>query len=133
MEQHITEPSEDEELSLLNDTSIGGYSADGLKEMDEFCRKTLQALSEIENERQTEPLSIDSLARVDISLFRAENGSLSYYVNEITRPVTATALMAHLAGQSTNIEVMAAHVRMGLIECYLHHRKKFPALQRFLQ
>lgn len=117
----------DDKISLLN--HIGRSEPQGLEEMDNFCLRALRHLSDVEKTRQTEPLSIDSLARVDIALTRRPDGKLNYYVNEITRP-PACGLMEHLTGQSTNIEVMALSVRHGLIRSYLHHCKMYPSILR---
>ena len=117
----------DDEISLFN--PISENAPKGLQEIDEFCLEVLRHLSEIEKTRQTEPLSIDSLVRMDIALTRCPNGDLNYYVNEVTRS-PACALMEHLAGQSTNIEVMALSVKNGLIASYLHHCRMYPFIPR---
>jgi hypothetical protein len=97
--------------------------------MDNFCLEALQHLSKMETARQTEPLSIDSLARVDISLVRCPDGSLNYYVNEMSRGL-ACGLMKHLAGQRTKMQVMASSVRNGLIRSYTHHCTQYPWIPR---
>ena len=57
----------------------------GTAELDNFCIQTLQALSMLEKTRRTGPLSIDSLARVDIGLVLRKDQKIQYYVNEISR------------------------------------------------
>ncbi|GLB45426.1 hypothetical protein LshimejAT787_3700070 [Lyophyllum shimeji] len=117
------------QISLFNDTAAHGPDIRGLEELDAFCVKTLQHLSRIERTRQTEPLSIDALARVDVALWRREDGRLDYYVNEISRG-TACGLMEHLATETTSIAVMASSVREGLIKSFLQHCKMYPAIPR---
>ena len=97
----------------------------GLEEIDDICLRTLQALSNIEKARQTEPLSIDSLARVDVGLVLGHDQNLQYYVNEISRH--PCSLMEHLFQQATNIECMAYWVMDGLIQTYKHHVVMYPS------
>lgn len=100
----------------------------GLEEIDNFCITTLRILSDLERNRQTGPLSIDSLARVDIGLFIGKNLMPQYYVNEISRH--PCSLMDHQVKQTTHLELMASCVAGGLVQTYKHHCLMYPSLPR---
>ena len=71
-----------------------------------FCiplDRSLQHLSDMEKMWKTEPLSIASLAHINITLKTCPNGTLNYYVNEVSQ-APAFRLMEHLMGQRTNTE-----------------------------
>ena len=95
------------------------YNGSGTDELDNFCIQTLQALATLEKTRQIEPLSIDSLVRVDISLVLGSDQTLQYYVNEISQ--FPCSLMDHFLQQTTQIELMASCVKEGIINTYLHY------------
>jgi hypothetical protein len=97
--------------------------------MESFSIKTLQALIDMETQRQTEPLSLGSLVRMDIGVVKRPNGEMDYYVNEVSRP-PCCSLMVNLEPDTGQLEIMARSVREGLVKMYLHHCNKFPALSR---
>jgi len=105
-------------------------SNSGLAKLDNFCIQTIQALSRMERTRQTGPLSIDSVARLDIGLIMGNDQTPQYYVNEISR--FPCSLMGHLSLQTTNIELIATSVAQGLLEAYNHHLTMYPLLSRRL-
>ena len=103
-------------------------SGSGTTELDDFCIQTLKALSELEKTRQTEPLSIDSLVRVDVGLVLRNGQTPQYYVNEISR--YPCSLMDHFVQQTTHIEFLASCVKEGLFQTYNHHCLMHPYLPR---
>ena len=97
--------------------------------MKSFCIRTLQALLDLEKQRQTEPLAIECLVRMDIGLVKQEGGNLNYYVNEISRP-PCCSLMQSLEPDTNYLEIMARSVREGLVRTYIHHCQKYPGVAR---
>src|SRR5262245_2415327 len=100
-----------------------------LKDIETFCLQTLQALLKLEKTRQTEPLSLEHLVRMDIGVFKGKDDTLNYYVNEVSRP-PCCSLMQLLEVDTNRLEEMAGSVRMGLVQMYDHHCAKFPAHSR---
>jgi hypothetical protein len=93
-----------------------------------FCWKTVRQLTILEKSRQTEPLSIEDLVRVDISLVRRrEDGKLHYYVNEITRCPTMAMGLAKVQ-DFNKARKLALIVRPSLQKIYKHHTIKYPWL-----
>lgn len=114
-------------LSPFNDLQT--LTKEGLDEIETFAHRTLEALIRLEKSRQTEPLSIESLVRIDIGLVSLEGGKMDYYVNEVSRAPTCS-LMQHLEVNANGLEAMAKSVQRGLISMYQHHCTKYPSLRR---
>jgi hypothetical protein len=98
-------------------------------EMQSFCIRTLQALLKMEKQRQTEPLAIEHLVRMDIGLVKQEGENFNYYVNEISRP-PCCSLMQNLEPDTGYLEIMAESVREGIVRTYKHHCQKHPGVTR---
>jgi hypothetical protein len=114
-------------LSPFND--LQHLQKGGLDEIETFAKRVLEALIRLEKSRQAEPLSIESLVRIDIGLVYREDGRMDYYVNEVSRAPTCS-LMQHLEVDANGLEAMAKSVKQGLISMYKHHCIKYPALPR---
>ncbi|KDQ05640.1 hypothetical protein BOTBODRAFT_122434 [Botryobasidium botryosum FD-172 SS1] len=72
----------------------GGTTAEreqGLAELQDFVMRTYRALVRVERRRHnTNHLSIDHLARFDVSLISTEDGTLDWFVNEVERGVAVS-------------------------------------------
>jgi hypothetical protein len=97
----------------------------GIYELDDFCLRSLHALINIEKGRQTRPLAIETLARVDVGLFRDPQGRLSYWVNEVTRPPWC-AQMLHISRNCGALERTAVSLKEGLLSSYDQYRQMYP-------
>jgi hypothetical protein len=98
------------------------------KEIQMFCSKTVRQLAILEKSRQTEPLSIEDLVHVDISLVRRrEDEKLHYYVNEITRCPTMAMGLAKVQ-DFNKAKKLALIVESSLKKTYKHHMIKYPWL-----
>jgi hypothetical protein len=83
----------------------------------------------MEMQRQTEPLAVGSIIRMDLGVLKRPDGGLDYYVNEVSRP-PCCSLMVNLEPDTSHLDIMAGSVREGLVKLYLHHCTKFPGLTR---
>jgi hypothetical protein len=94
------------------------------KEIDMFVKNTMQALKARESKRQQYPLSLNYLARVDISIYLALDGNPQYYVNDVSRAPGVHLWEAELSGGAT-LEKMATYVQKALVESIVSHRNMY--------